>query len=239
MFKRLVQNPLGQRLLGFVARWLIALVIRTTRWQIGGSTEGRAVAFGADVIIGAFWHNRLMLIGRTWPPGKPLGMVMSEHGDSRIMGAAYGKWVTRPIFGSTRKNPTAALKGMVRALREGVSVGITPDGPRGPRMRCHPGVIEAARITGVPIIPAGWSTKNRALARSWDKFVIALPFGRGVVIYGDPIHVPRNLDKAERQAFLELIESAITAATNEADRLMGHEPIEPADRKTRVLEGAS
>lgn len=239
MFRRLIKSSIGQRLLGLMARGLITLVIRTTRWRVDGSAEGRAVAFGSDVIIGAFWHNRLMLIGRTWPPGKPLGMVMSEHGDSRVLGAAYGRVVTRPIYGSTRKNATAAFKGMVRALREGVSVGITPDGPRGPRMRCHPGIVEAARITGSPIIPAGWSTRNRLLARSWDRFVIALPFGRGVVIYGDPIRVPRTLEESERKLYLEQIEVSITAATDQADRLMGHDPIPPADRPAQRPESMS
>jgi lysophospholipid acyltransferase (LPLAT)-like uncharacterized protein len=239
MFRRLVKSAFGQRLLGLMARGVITFVIWTTRWRIDGSVEGRAVAFGPDIIIGAFWHNRLMLIGRTWPQGKPLGMVMSEHGDSRVLGAAYGKFVTRPIYGSTRKNATAALKGMVRALREGVSVGITPDGPRGPRMRCHPGIVEAARITGCPIIPAGWSTRNRLVAGSWDRFIIALPFGRGVVIYGDPIRVPRKLDEDERQALLEQVEISITAATDQADRMMGHVPIPPADRRAMASESAS
>jgi hypothetical protein len=239
MFKALVRSPNGQRLLGFIARVAIALVVRTTRWQVAGSDEGRRLIEGPGVIIGAIWHNRLMLVGQTWPAGKPLGMVMSNHGDSRILGVAYRKFVTRPIYGSTRKNPTSAFKGMVRTLRDGVSVGITPDGPRGPRMRCHPGVIEAARVTGCAIVPAGWSTKNRKVARSWDRFIIALPFGPGVVVYGDPIHVPPKLDELERHSMLAQVETAISAVTDEADRLMGHVPIPPADRRAEMPTGRS
>ena len=76
-------------------------------------------------------------------------------------------------------------------------------------------------------------------AGSWDRFIIALPFGRGVVIYGDPIRVPRKLDEGERQALLEQVEISITAATDQADRMMGHVPIPPADRRAMASESAS
>jgi len=35
---------------------------------------------------------------------------------------------------------------MPRLLKEGIDVGITPDGPRGPRYRVQPGVIALARL---------------------------------------------------------------------------------------------
>jgi hypothetical protein len=231
MIKRLskaaLRSPITKRLI----RALVDMVTATTRWSIEGSAEGRALIEGPETLIGAIWHNRLMLVGKTWPQGKPLGMVFSAHRDGQLLADVYADRITHPILGSTRRNPAGAMKGMLRTLKDGVSVGITPDGPRGPRMRCHPGLVQAARISGAPIVPAAWSTRFRLVAGSWDRFIFALPFGRGVVIYGDPILVPRDLDEDGVRDMLSRVEAAITDVTDEADRRMGHAPIAPAPAK--------
>ena len=228
MLKRLLKSELGLRAAGMLAGWWIRLVRATTRWERMADPESAALLAGPQPVIGAFWHSRLMLISAAWPRAKPLAMVQSEHGDSRILGIAVSEYVTRPIWGSSRRNPMAALKGMLRALGDGISVGITPDGPRGPRMRCRPGLVHAARRTGVPVVPAAWSVSRRSVLRSWDRFVVAWPFGRGVIVIGAPIRVPADADDTALEACRRRIEDALTALTAEADRRMGHPPAEPA-----------
>lgn len=228
MLKRLLKSAAGLRAAGILAGWIVRFVNATTRWEWVADPESLALLRGPERIIGAFWHNRLMLILVTWPRPKPVAMVMSEHGDSRIFGIAVADYITRPVWGSSRRNPMAALKGMLRALDDGLSVAITPDGPRGPRMRCRPGLVEAAKRSGVPILPAAWSVSRRKVLRSWDRFVVAWPFGRGVVVLGPPIRVPADADGATMEASRRAVEDALNAVTAEADRLMGHAPIEPA-----------
>jgi len=228
MLKRLLKSDAGLWVAGVLAGLVVRAVSATTRWEWVADPESLALLRGKDQIIGAFWHNRLMLILVTWPKPKPMAMVMSEHGDSRLLGIAVRDYVTRPIWGSTRRNPMAALTGMLRALNDGMSVAITPDGPRGPRMRCRPGLVEAARRSGVPILPAAWSVTRRKVLRSWDRFIVAWPFGRGVVVLGPPIRVPPDADDAALEASRLAVEAALNAVAAEADRLTGHEPIEPA-----------
>lgn len=216
------------RAAGLLARLIVRLVRSTTRWERVADPEAADLLAGPAPLIGAFWHNRLMLISATWPRPRPLAMVMSEHGDSRILGIAVADYVTRPIWGSSRRGAATALKGMLQALRDGISVGITPDGPRGPRMRCRRGLVQAAMRTGAPIVPAAWSVSRRSVARSWDRFVIAWPFGRGVIVYGPPIRVPAAADAATVESCRLAVEAALNAVTAEADRRMGHAPIEPA-----------
>jgi lysophospholipid acyltransferase (LPLAT)-like uncharacterized protein len=227
MIKRILKSETGLRIAGTLAGGWIRLVRASTRWERVVDPEAAALWRSEAPVIGAFWHNRLMLITAAWPKPKPLAMVQSEHGDSRILGIAVADYVTRPIWGSSRRNPAAALKGMLRALRDGISVAITPDGPRGPRMRCRPGLVQAAGRTGVPVVPVAWSVSRRRVARSWDRFLIAWPFGRGVVVIGAPIRVPADADAATVEEFRLRIEQALTEVTAEADRRMGHAPIEP------------
>jgi len=232
MLKRLLKSEAGLRAAGILAGWIVRFVSATTRWEWVADPESLALLRGDDRIIGAFWHNRLMLILVAWPKPKPVAMVMSEHGDSRILGIAVADYITRPVWGSSRRNPMAALKGMLRALDDGLSVAITPDGPRGPRMRCRPGLIEAARRSGAPILPAAWSVSRRRVLRSWDRFVVAWPFNRGVVVLGPPIRVAADADDAAMEASRRAVEDALNAVTAEADRLMGHAPIEAAPERS-------
>lgn len=228
MLKRFLKSEAGITLLGRLAGLIIRVIRHTTWWERRVDPETAALIANDTPILGVFWHNRLMMITAVWPKSKPMAMVQSEHGDSRIMGIAVADYVTRPIWGSTRKNPMAALKGMISAVRDGIGVGITPDGPRGPRMRCRPGVILVASRTGAPIVPGAWSVRRRQLANSWDRFVIAWPLNRGISLLGAPIHVPRALDETGIELWRTTVEDALNALTAEADRLCGHPPIEPA-----------
>ena len=63
-----------------------------------------------------------------------------------------------------------ALRAMQRILAGGHSVGITPDGPRGPRMRAKPGAIKTAQLSGAPIVPVSGSVNRRRILGSWDRF---------------------------------------------------------------------
>jgi len=160
-------------------------------------------------------------------------MLISRHRDGEIIaramqhfgvGAAHGSTAKA---GTTDKGGTDAVRQLVKIVKAGNAVGITPDGPRGPRMRVAAGIVQIARMTGLPIVPATFSARRRKVMRSWDRFVVALPFTSGVIIWGKPIAVPRELDPAGLEAKRLEVEEALNALTAEADRLCGHDPIEP------------
>jgi len=117
---------------------------------------------------------------------------------------------------------------MLRLLGRGEYAGITPDGPRGPRMRAGDGIIALARLSGAPVIPVSYATVFRIHARSWDRFLIALPFSRGVFIWGEPINVPRDADAQMIEHVRRSIEDSLNRITAEADVMCGHAPVEPA-----------
>ena len=105
---------------------------------------------------------------------------------------------------------------------------MTPDGPRGPRMRISDGIVQAAKLAGVPIFPLTYSSSRRRVFGSWDRFVLPFPFSKGVFSWGDPIHVPRDMDDAGLEAKRLELETALTKLTQEKDRKLGLEVIEPA-----------
>lgn len=186
----------------------------------------------------AMWHSRILMLDFLRPTGRAVITLISGHRDGKLISKiAYlgSLGEVRTVTGSTSKGGTSAIRQLMRHAREGRTLFITPDGPRGPAMQAQRGVIEIARLTGLPILPASVSVSRRALLRSWDRMVIPRPFARAAVRWGEPLHVDRH---ADRNAMLARLEAALTACQNEADvacGIAGHrEPTVPpfdADRK--------
>lgn len=232
MLKSILRSDAGSAVLTWVLRGYLGLLLATVRMDRRIDPAAAELIDSGKPFIGAFWHNRLGLIAAAWTRGRPMAMVHSSHGDGRMLGTALAAFISRPIEGSTRRNPLGALRGMLRALEDGLPVAATPDGPRGPRMRCQMGVVEAARISGAPVIPVAYSSRPRIQARSWDRFLVPLPFTRGVLILGAPVTVTTDAGARERNR--ARIEETLIRITDEADRTLGLEPIPPAPEKAKV-----
>jgi lysophospholipid acyltransferase (LPLAT)-like uncharacterized protein len=117
---------------------------------------------------------------------------------------------------------------MVRALKRGEYMGITPDGPRGPRMRAAPGATAAARLSGAVLLPVSYSAARRRVLNSWDRFVVPLPFSRGIIRLGTAIEVPRDADEAQLEATRHRLESELISLTTALDTELGVDPVDPA-----------
>jgi lysophospholipid acyltransferase (LPLAT)-like uncharacterized protein len=206
--------------------WLVSLYIRfvfaTSKWSVeGGETARRLHAAGRPFIL-AFWHGRLLMMPRAWQPGVPIHMLISGHRDGRIIADAVGHFGIASIAGSSSRGGRAALRLMVKTLKGGDCVGITPDGPRGPAMRATHGIVATARLAGVPILPLSYATRRRRLMRSWDRFHLAFPFTTGIFLWGAAIEIPVDADEAALERYRLIVEERLTALGAEADRRMGH-----------------
>lgn len=213
---------------------LIAVVRRTTRWRTvfsaqDAETRVRAAWAGERPVIVAFWHNRLTMMPYCWPSDGPFHMLISSHPDGQLIARTVKHFGIDTVTGSSTRGGSEALRALVRLIKNGVSVGITPDGPRGPRMHASDGAIALARLSGAPILPAAVSVGRRVVMNTWDRLIVALPFGEGAMVWGAPIYVTGESDPS---AMRELLERELTWVSAEADRLVGHAPIAPAERPT-------
>jgi lysophospholipid acyltransferase (LPLAT)-like uncharacterized protein len=226
--KRLGRTPFVQRLLARLAAGLIGLVKRTTRWQTVNEAAAAPAWAGEKPAVVAFWHNRLAMMPYCWPSREPFHMLISSHPDGQLIANTVARFGITTVSGSSRRGGSEALRMLVRLVRDGVSVGITPDGPRGPRMRASQGAVVLAGLAGVPILPAAVSVSRRIVLGSWDRLIVALPFGRGAMVWGEPIEVPRNATVADVAALQARLEAELIRVSAAADALVGHTPIEPA-----------
>jgi len=228
LVKRIGKSDQVRGLLCWLGSLYIRLVRLTGHWTIEGGEAARAHWAEGKPFILAFWHGRILMMPYCWNRAIPIHMLISQHRDGQIIARTVSHFGIQTIAGSSSKGGSAALRAMLKALKGGECVGITPDGPRGPRMRASEGVAQVARMAGVPVIPCSFSAKRRKLLGSWDRFQVALPFSRGVFVWGEPITVPAKADAGEQAALLARIEAELNAITDRADALMGHEPVAPA-----------
>lgn len=163
-------------------------------------------------------------------------MLVSHHRDGRLIAETIAHLGVDSVAGSTSRGGASAVRAMVRLIRKGECVGVTPDGPRGPRMHAQPGVAAIAKLSGAPVVPMAYATRRRRVLGSWDRFMLPTPFNRGVFVWGKPIAVPADADEARLEEARREIEEALNAVTAEADRLSGHEPVRPAEVATAPKE---
>ena len=226
--KRLLRNAWIQEILCWLAANYIRLVSVTTRWTVIGGPELRQLANGNRPIVACFWHGRLLLMGPGWPYHERTHMLISSHPDGQLIARTIRHFGSRTVVGSKTRGGGGALRAMLKLLAAGDIVGITPDGPAGPRMRVSPGAVTTARMASGVLLPIACSISRRILLSTWDRFVLPLPFGRGVYIWGEPIEVARDADDITLEAVRQRLEIDLNAITAEADRLCGKSAIEPA-----------
>ena len=172
-----------------------------------------------------------------WDHRKTIYMLISQHRDGQLIARTVGHFGIKTAAGSSTRGGAGALRTMVKALKQGDYVGVTPDGPRGPRMRASEGIVSVARLSGAPVIPAAFGVNRGPTLSSWDSFLVAWPFARGVIVWGDPIYVDREAKGEALETVRRQVEDGLNAVTAEADRLSGRVPVEPAPALDAVPDG--
>src|SRR4051794_34089249 len=222
--KQILRLPALQPALAWLVGSYLIMALRTTRWDVHGSNHLAPFA-GGRVVIAAFWHERLALMPMLWvkaqvmQPTKAanIHMLVSQHRDGRLIGSVLRRFRVQIIQGSSSGGAVTAMRRGMALLKDGQQVAITPDGPRGPRRVAASGGAQIAALSGAPVLPCSAQISRRRVLRSWDRMVLPLPFGRGVLVCEPAILVPRQ----GWETSLSVIETAMTAAVERADRLSG------------------
>jgi len=214
-----------------VGAGLIRLIHRTTRWQWEGREHLQAVIDAKTPVIFAFWHSRILMMCPLMEESPlPIRVLVSQNRDGEVISNIVRRFGQDTIRGSTRNPKKSKNKGggtavfaMLSHLRGGGSGAITPDGPRGPRCAAQTGATMLSLQTGLPIVPLSYSTAFGKQLNSWDRFLLAMPFGRGAYVVGAPILPPADDDDITLQAHRAEVETTLTALMTRADAMVGRQ----------------
>lgn len=223
--RRIVQSRFTQNFLAWAAFLYMELVYRTSRWQTHNAAIPESYWNQGKPAIVCFWHNRMLVMCRCWRDRVKAAMLISHHRDGRFISMAIAHYGIETVSGSTSRGSAAALREMIDKIGQGYSIGITPDGPRGPRFQAAQGAVYLAKITGLPLIPVSVATSRRKILRSWDRFLVCLPFSRGVFVWGNPIHVPPDSTEESMESYRLMLQQDLIDISGQSDLLCGQQPV--------------
>ena len=233
--KRLMRSRGAQGLLGFLTAAYLRLALATIRWRPVGREKVEAVwAAGGGVIV-CFWHSRIGLSPAAWPMAlvragraqEPRALI-SLSPDGGFIAAAMARLGFPAIRGSSTKawdkakpkGGASAFREVLRWLKGGGGVAITPDGPRGPAERMAEGAPLLAKLSGAPVLLVGLACRPAIRLRSWDRAMLPRPFARGALVWAGPFAAPADADAETLEALRQTWEAELSRATAEAEALV-------------------
>ena len=135
---------------------------------------------GDEKFIMACWHGELLMIPYAYTRYRKnphVKLLISEHFDGNLIAKTLNFFGFGTIRGSSTRGGAKALIESIKEIKNGYDLGITPDGPKGPRHEVHDGIVIMAQKAKVKIVLVEIKPTKFWQLKSWDKFVIPKPFG--------------------------------------------------------------
>ena len=208
--------PWHQRALASLGGGALDSLMASGRYRTEGAEHYRRFWVQGKPVVFTLWHGRLLPC--TWYH-RQQGVVtlVSLHRDGEYITRAVRRWGYTVVRGSTSRGGLDALRELIRQVKRGRSLAITPDGPRGPRETMKPGPFLIAQRTGAPIIPTTSAASRAWFFGGWDRFLIPQPFARLRVWYDAPVYVPRDAGEAQLADIMHAVEARMREMTRVLD----------------------
>jgi lysophospholipid acyltransferase (LPLAT)-like uncharacterized protein len=204
-------RALGDYARGAAGAALVSGLLATTRVErIDVENLARFRRRGAPVIF-VFWHGNLLPLVH-YHRNEGIVVLVSEHSDGEHIARVLARRGFGTVRGSSTRGGARGLRALVRAARAGKDLALTPDGPRGPRGEFKPGALQAARMTGHPVIPLAVDASSAWTLSSWDRFTVPKPLATVRIQYLPPRVVSRDASRAE----LEELAASLGAELDDA-----------------------
>jgi lysophospholipid acyltransferase (LPLAT)-like uncharacterized protein len=204
----------GQRTIQRVGPPLLRAVAGTWRTEVIGAERWLAVSESGRPFVLLCWHEALLPV--IWHHRhRGISAMISEAQDGEYLAGFVRSIGYGLVRGSSSRGASRALRGAIQALRAGQSVGLTPDGPRGPRRVFKPGAVAAAGLSGATVLAVHAEAKPSWRAHSWDRTIVPVPFARVRLAYG-PWFSPGRGQSGREEAIFHgryALEEAVRLAT--------------------------
>jgi len=212
-----MKKNLYKQVLPYIFFVILYLIGKTLRIQIiNRDVESRLEKQGKAIIY-TFWHGRMLYFPYLYRFSNKSTILTSPSEDGEIVARTAKIFGFSSIRGSSFKRGGPALLKMTRSIKEGKAVTMVADGSRGPLYKVQEGIINLAYLTGAPILPVVYGVKNKIQLKTWDRFIIPLPFSKIKVMYGDPVYVDKKTEEKKSKSKLEELEKKLKEITQAVD----------------------
>jgi len=228
MLKRLGRHPLVLSAVGSFLAGYLKLVYYTNRFVREPASLHEDTEKNLPVIV-AMWHGQHFMVPFAKPAHWPAKVMISKSADGEINAIAarkLGMGLIRASGGRTAHQikKRGGMRGFieaVRALKDGDTIAMTADVPKGPARHAGLGIVQLAKHSGRPILPVAVATSRSIELNSWDKASVNLPFGTASIVGSDLIWVPSDLDGEALETYRQKVEDGLNGATRRAYELVG------------------
>ena len=150
------------------------------------------------------WHGELFIspqVYRHLRKHHKTSAIISQHHDGDLIANILNFFNIAPLRGSSKRGAKAVLLSAIKSLKDGYSVMISPDGPRGPRHSMSDGAVALAKKNNIPLMVVNFKANSYWQLNSWDKFTIPKPFTT-LDIYHQILDIS-SMEKEEAKIFLK------------------------------------
>ncbi|HUG02241.1 MAG TPA: lysophospholipid acyltransferase family protein [Longimicrobiales bacterium] len=198
------------------AVWALEALLRTMRVRVVGSEHVEPMDQAKDPYVAVFWHSRLLPVAFAYR-GSDVATLISRSRDGEMIAGVAARWGYRVERGSSSRGGGEGLRAVVRHLQARRRVALTPDGPRGPARVMKAGPLQAARLTGAPVVPVAVAADRAWRAGSWDRFMVPKPFARVLIRFGEPVFVAPDAPPDELERLRVRLEEGLNDLVDRAD----------------------
>lgn len=219
VFKKITKSAFAINIISRIAYWYIKFIKFTTKWDLRGveTFYENLEKYGSVIFIA--WHGRAPMIPPFWDKRKTLKALVSPHRDGQLIAAMLKKFGIGSIDGSSNENAKSAAVSIMKELKNGTTIAIIPDGPRGPSMTMSLSPVYYAQKAGIPVLGVTYNIANSAIIeKSWDRMIIPKPFNKGICAVTEPFFIPKGATKEELEAYRLKIENTLNNMTWEIDK---------------------
>jgi lysophospholipid acyltransferase (LPLAT)-like uncharacterized protein len=167
-------------LLLWPVNWLLRFYYATLRVRIAPESK-RFLGDMSRHYVAMAWHNRSLMIPMIFLRFRP-----KTHCHCLVSPSKAAAWEDALFHllglstkrGSSNRRSIVALRELLHAYEQGGDIGISPDGPVGPRYQFKKGIVLAARVTKAPIILVCANSPSAWRPQTWDRHFVPLPFSK-------------------------------------------------------------
>ena len=228
--KSLFRSAAVQALLGWAVGLYVRLILATVRWRHENAQCVEPTLAGDGGAVALMWHGRLpmcLAVAPMWWRKRTKALISPSIDGAYLAKAMEMAGFPAIRMSSAKRGDAAKARQAVAGLREAVTwvagggaLVVTPDGPRGPNEVIAPGALQIAKRSGQPVFLMGIAAHPSMRLDTWDKVMLARPFGRGSVVWEGPLYVPTDADGAAIDALIADWSARLSAATRRAEALV-------------------
>lgn len=199
---------------GLLVYYIIMLIKLTLKIEIIGKEN---MSEEKPYVL-ALWHNKVVATVLALGFIKKRAGLASPSADGELISVPLEKLGYKMIRGSSGKDSVKGLVQLIKAVKEGYTIGTPLDGPKGPRFEAKQGMMYVAQKSGRPMVFMGAAySKKWVLSKTWDRCQIPKPFSKVVCVISEPFYLEKSIPIED---YKEIVEKKLNDINEVAENLI-------------------